>query len=242
MYDLIQALALIAYVIMFTFYGRHYKIPRLKSFLMGLFTIIVYLLLVKFLAWAETGFKSFGSENAIRVYVCIPVLMFLFAKVVKEDVLHVFDLIGISSILVYGIGHLACIFPGCCHGFAYHEGTFMYRVSYALTGTNMLPLQLMESVSALLIFIILYVTAYKMQYKTKGRIFCLWYWLFGGSRFFWEFLRDNRKVIVFAPLKQADGYFGLSTLALWAAGMAITGVIFYFFVVRRYEKQKCEME
>ena len=236
MYDVIQALALVAFVVVYTFYARHYNISKLKAFIMGMVSIIVYLFLVKFLAWAETGFKEFGSENAIRVYICLPPLIYLMAKIAKEKPLHLFDLAGIANPLVYGIGHLACIFPGCCHGFAYHEGTFMYRIAYILTGTNMLPLQLMESVSALLIFVILYITARKMQYKTNGRLFCIWFITFGAARFFWEFLRDNQKVIIFAPLKQAEGYFGISTLAIWAAAMAIAGVVTYF-VIREYEKR-----
>jgi len=155
-------------------------------------------------------------------------LIYGLAKLGKIKPQVAYDLIGMGTLLGYGVGHYACIFAGCCHGFQYHEGTFMYKIAFALTGTNMLPLQFLESTSAMLIFVILLVVAAKMKYKTNGRLFCLWYWLYGLTRFAWEFLRDNKKVIVFAPLKQADGDFGISSLAIWSLLMVAAGVAVYW--------------
>ena len=236
MYDLIPGLAIVLDLVFFTLYGRHFGISKVKSFVLGVCSMIIYLLLVKFLAWAETGFQYFGSENGIRVYVFIPIFIYLLAKIAKVEPLKLFDMQAPACVLMYGVSHFACVFAGCCHGFAYYEGTTMYKIAYALTGTNMLPLQIFESITGLAVFALIYIIGYRKQFATNGRLFCIWFVTFGTARFFWEFLRDNQKVVIFAPLKQADGYFGLSTLAIWAAAMAIAGVAFYF-IIRKYEQK-----
>ena len=236
MYDLIQGIAIVVYLVFFTLYGKHFNISKIKSLILGICGMIIYLILVKFLAWAETGFKYFGSENGIRVYVFIPIFIYLLAKIAKVKPLQLFDMQAAACVLMYGVSHFACVFAGCCHGFAYYEGTAMYKIAYALTGTNMLPMQIFEAVTGLLVFALVYMVGRKTNYQSNGRMFCLWYVTFGTARFFWEFLRDNEKVIKFAPLKQADGYFGLSTLALWAAGMAVAGIVFYS-IIRKLERE-----
>lgn len=236
MYDIIQALGIITYLLFFTFHGKNFKITKLKSFILAVCGMIIYLFLVKFLAWAETGFQSFGSENGIRVYVFLPIFIYGLAKIAKVKPLRLFDLQAAPCVLMYGVSHFACVFAGCCQGFVYHEGTGMCNLANTLTGTNMLPIQIGEAVSALIVFAIVLVVGIKKKYQTNGRLFCLWYIIFGTERFFWEFLRDNEKIIKFAELKQADGYFGISSLAIWSALMAVTGVVMYFIILKSEKK------
>lgn len=227
MYDLVQGISYISALVFVMLYGKHYGVSKFKSVIMMICGMICYLFLLKFLAWAENGFRSFGAENAIRAYVFLPLLIYGLAKLGGIETFVAYDLIGLGCLLGYGVGHYACIFAGCCHGFAYHDGTIMYKIAYTLTKTNMLPLQFMEATSAMLIFGLLCYVAAKMNYQTNGRVLCLWYLLFGTTRFLWEFLRDNEKVIKFAPLKQADGYFGISSLAIWSALMVGAGFVVY---------------
>ncbi len=235
MYNLVQGLGIIAYLVCFIAYGKKYKVSKLKSFLLGIASMIIYFVLVKFLAWVEMGFKGFGTENAIRVYVLIPAFMYWIAKFAKVDPIKIFDMEAPAGVLMYGVAHFACVFEGCCHGFAYFEGTPMYKIAHALTGTNMLPMQWFESICGILVFVVLAIIAHKKKYKTNGRLLCTWYIVFGTQRFFWEFLRDNQKVIKFAEMQQADGYIGISNLAIWSALMVLAGVIL-LFVFRYLEK------
>lgn len=235
MYSLIQGIAIVIYMIFFTFYGKKFNISKLKSCILGICGMIIYLMLVKFLAWAETGFKTFGPENGIRVYVFLPIFIYGLAKIARVKPLDLFDMQAAPCVLMYGISHLACIFAGCCHGFKYYEGTTLYNVAQFLNGSDMLPLQLFESVSALLVFELVYIIGIAKKHHTNGRLFCLWYIVFGTQRFFWEFLRDNQKVIVFAKMKQADGYIGISNLAIWSVLMAVTGVVL-LMIIRKHEK------
>ncbi len=241
-YSTIQAVATVIYMIFFTFYGKNFKISKLKSFLLGVAGMIVYLILVKFLAWAETGFKEFGAENGIRVYVLLPIFMYGLAKIAKVDPVKLFDMEAAACVLMYGISHLACIFAGCCQGFQYYEGTTMYNIAHALTGTNMLPIQLGESISALLVFALVYAVGRIKKYDTHGYLLCIWYIVFGTERFFWEFLRDNQKVFKFVEMKQADGYIGISNLAIWSALMVLAGVILLFVFRNLEKKEKAKLE
>lgn len=242
MYGLIQGLAVVAYLVFFTWYGKKFNISRVKSFLLGIAGMIIYLILVKFLAWAETGFKEFGPENGIRVYVLLPIFMYALAKFSKVDPVKLFDMEAAACVLMYGLSHIACVFQGCCQGFQYYEGTPMYNLAMKLTGTNMLPVQLGESIAALLVFALVYAVGHIKKYETHGYLLCIWYIVFGTERFFWEFLRDNLKVIKFAPLQQADGYFGISNLAIWSALMVLAGVVLLFVFRRLEKKQKAEKQ
>ena len=237
MYGLVQGLAAVAYMIFFTWYGKKFNISRIKSFLLGAAGMVIYLILVKFLAWAETGFKEFGAENGIRVYVLLPIFMYALAKFAKVKPTKLFDMEAAACVLMYGLSHLACIFQGCCQGFQYYEGTPMYNLAMKLTGTNMLPVQLGESISALLVFALVYAVGHIKKYDTHGYLLCIWYIVFGTERFFWEFLRDNLKVFKIAPLTQTDGYIGISNLAIWSALMVLAGVIL-LFVFRHLEKKE----
>lgn len=238
MYDLIQGFAIVIYLVFFTFYGKHFGISKIKSLVLGICGMIIYLMLVKFLAWAETGFRYFGSENGIRVYVCLPIFIFLLAKFAKVEPLKLFDMQAAACVLMYGVSHFACVFAGCCHGFAYYEGTTMYKIAHMLTGTNMLPLQIFESLTGLAVFLLVYIVGRKKNYQTNGRLFCLWYLTFGAARFFWEFLRDNVKVIRIAPMTQADGYIGISSLAIWSVLMVLAGFLMLYIIHNVEQKQE----
>lgn len=240
MYDIVQALAIVVYLVFITFYGKNFKISKLKSFLLGVAGMIVYLILVKFLAWAETGFKSFGAENGIRVYVLLPIFMYGLAKIAKVAPRKLFDMEAAACVLMYGVSHLACIFAGCCQGFQYYEGTTMYKIANTLTGTNMLPVQLGESIAALLVFALVFTIGHIKKYDTNGYLLCTWYIVFGFQRFFWEFLRDNNKVIKFVEMKQADGYIGISNLAIWSALMFFTGLILFVYFKKTKDKVKAK--
>lgn len=236
MYGLIQGIAAIVMLVCGTLYGVKYGIPKLKALILTSCMMICYLVLVKFLAWIELGFQSFGSENAIRVYVFMSFCAVAAAKIAKINPLQFLDMQAPAWVLTYGVGHFACVFAGCCHGFAYYEGTVMYKIAHALTGTNMLPMQIFESVSAILIFFILHWRGKACSFQANGRIFCLYYITFGFQRFLWEFLRDNKKIIAFAPLKQADGVIGISTLAIWAFLMCMVGFL-VLYVIHGIEKE-----
>ena len=243
MYGLIQFLAVVAAVVFGTFYGKYYGYGKFKAFLMCLTNEVLGYSLVFVLTWINNGFKHFGSQNAITMYTSTALICILICKIFKTEFGRCLDFLCLGPQLTYGIGHFACLIPKCCFGFQYTEGSAMYNVANALTGTNQLPNQLWESVSALLVFAIVLIVAIKGKFKSTGKLMALQQILFGVSRFGWEFLRDNKKVITLAPMKDAvsvefhTAVWGISDLALWAAGVFVAGVVL-LIVLNAMDKKK----
>lgn len=241
MYNIIQGLAMVIYIIVLAFYGKNYGFSRSKSFILGFLAVSIDYVLILLITWVENGFQSFGAQNAVRVFVFNPLLIYLVAKAFKIDFRKFGDYNAFPGMLWYGLGHLACITEGCCHGFAYNEGTFMYKVAYALTGTNMLPQQIFETVGALLIAAVLLGVGIKYKFNTKGYMYYIMLILYGSQRFFFEFFRDNNKVIVIKDMVSADGQIGISNLAFWALAMFIEGAVLLTIIVcfdKKREKKK----
>ena len=222
---------MLIYVITLTFYGKYYGFSKSKSFLLGIIAITVDYIMILVLTWIENGFVNFGAQNAVRVFVFNPLLIYIVAKIMKVDFRKFCDYNAFPGMLWYGLGHLACIYAGCCQGFEYIEGTTMYNIAYALTGTNMLPQQLIESVGALLIAAILLGIGIKYHFKTNGYMYYIMLILYGSQRFIAEFFRDNEKIIVFKEMASSLGQIGLSSLSLWALAMLIEGVILLGIIV-----------
>lgn len=81
---------------------------------------------------------------------------------------------------------------------------------------------LMTMFAALLIFLVCVILAKKKAYPVDGRMYPVFLILFGGTRFFLEFLRLNVKV-----------FWGISVLALWALLMVVVGIV---WLVREKKK------
>ena len=247
LYEIIQGASLVISVGFTVFWAKNYKVSRLKAFPIAITSQFLGFALVFLLTWIENGFTGFGAQNAVRAYMFNILFGFLEAWIFRVDLLTVLDFQAATIPLCYGIGHFACLIPNCCAGFHYQKGSAGYAIAHALTGTDQLPIQIFESVTALLIFATIVVIAIKTRFKVTGYLFALYHVLYGGTRFLWEFLRDNEKIIKFAPMNGAVSSYennsiavwGISSLALWALGIFLVGVIMFvcFSIYHRKRKQ-----
>ncbi len=238
MFQFLQVLSFISFPVFLMFYGKHYGLTKIKALLLSVFVLVIGYFLMFFLTWAENGFKNFGAQNAIRVYMFIPFVAILAAKVFKMRVRTVLSSCAMSFPMTYAIAHYGCIFEGCCHGFSYKEGTKLYEIAMKLTGTPMLPNQFIEATCALLLLISALIIAKKTGYKQSGKLMGYTMTLFGLGRFFLEFLRDNNKLIILKTTENGIP-IGISDLALYAAAMFIIGIII-FIVCSVLEKKENE--
>ena len=97
--------------------AKKYGLKKWKALL---FTVIVYSVSVAwmfFLYWAETGFKVFGGNNIVRIFIWVPVFAYPAAKLLKIDYLTGCDFISPCVCINHGIAHLGCIFAGCCYSY-----------------------------------------------------------------------------------------------------------------------------
>ena len=248
LYAFLQSFSVVGSIAFTIFWAKKYKASMFKVIPIAVISNLLTYALIFLLAWIENGFTNFGAQNAVRAYVFTILICWLESKLFKMDLLTVMDFQAITVPLSYGIGHFACLGPNCCAGFYYQEGTVGYKIAQALTGTAQLPNQIFESVTALTIFTIIVVIAIKTKFKATGYMFALFYVLFGGTRFLWEFLRDNEKVIVFGPMNGAttiNGYeavWGISSLALWALAIFAVGVIMFAALIIHHSNKEQPVE
>ena len=187
--------------------ARNYKLPLKKTIP---FVLIVYALSVAwmfFLYWAENGFKNFGGNNIVRIFVWVPVFAYPFAKLFKLDFKTVCDYLAPVICVQHGVSHLGCIFAGCCCGYEWQYGVWNYaRRCYTF------PIQPIEALVAVGIVLLIWLKEKKGGFKVTGKFYPTMLILFGYSRFLLEFARDNEKL-----------FLGVSSLAVHALIMGIVG-------------------
>lgn len=185
--------------------------------------LIVYpasLLTMYILAWLENG--SWGGFNIVRIFVYVPLYALLTQKMIGVPFGKFVDFIAPSIVLNKVVGHIACPFTGCCHGYPCSWGIWNPG-----TNTNLFPNQWLECVVSLGILLFLLRYAKKQQYRGTGAVYATMLCMYGPARFLMEFLRDNHKLVA-----------GISNLAFHALFMAVVGTIWIFVLVEKERENK----
>lgn len=128
---------------------------------------------------ASVGFSSLGGMMGMLLGVWI------FTRIVKdhkEDILRTYVM---SLGLMYGISKLGCFFAGCCHGIAYHGVGYVFYVKGAEISEKMFPIQLIESISFLFLFLL--VNKWKRKMESNIVFICLI--AYAALKFVLDFLR-----------------------------------------------------
>ena len=117
--------------------------------------------------------------------------IWIYAKQYKIEFSHLLN-IGILVVpLIHAIGRVGCFMNGCCYGIEYNGiGNIMYTNSLiAPNNINLFPVQLVECILNIIIFIILWSNFKKNLYNYKNVV--TYGILYGIGRFFLEFLRGD---------------------------------------------------
>ncbi|MGN1378828.1 MAG: prolipoprotein diacylglyceryl transferase family protein [Bacilli bacterium] len=104
--------------------------------------------------------SSYGAVSG--AIICLVIFGLQFKKNIK-DILYIFTP---SMPLMYAIGKIGCFLVGCCYGNKYSSiGSITYKYStVAPNNVNLFPVQLLESIVFILIFIYLINKMYKNKY------------------------------------------------------------------------------
>lgn len=218
-YDLFFALGFVGVFTYLITICKHYDIPKWKTII---FTVLVYsstLVWMFFLYWADSGFKYWGGNNIVRVFWWLGVFVFPVTKLLKLDYWKSLDFVSPCLCINHGIAHFGCMFAGCCHSYPSSWGLYSRDAGHVCY-----PNQPVEALIALGIAAFIWHREKKKGYGdgVDGLSFPIMLMLFGYSRFFLEFLRDNDKV-----------FWGISGLALHALLNAVIGTIAYYLIKRR---------
>lgn len=216
-----HALSLISVILWNMWYGPKYGISKKKSIIITVFVFPLTYLWMDVLTWVENQFSNWGAQNIVRVFIYVPIFCIIIAKILHLDNRKVLDCISFSPCIVQAVSHWGCAFAGCCRGYKSSFGIYN-----PIMRCTLFPIQIVESLTAAVIVVVLVWMSKKDNYDSRGTLFPKMLVMFGFTRFFLEYLRDNKKIIG-----------GISVLALHAALMFAVGCI---WLIVAYKKRKKE--
>lgn len=220
LYYLFWFLGLIAVLVVGYFTGKKYGYSFVKSMLYVVLAVLIGYILLWVTSLIVGGGKLAGL-NFVRIVTVLPLAIFLITLLFKDSLGKVADFIAPLLAIFHGVTHLGCIFEGCCHGFPAEWGLYSNEVQAVC-----FPSQPIEAVSSLLIAVALLIM---MKCKVQeGRLYAWYLILFGGTRFVWEFFRDNDKI-----------WLGISELAIHAliAFIVGLGVLIALNIIYQHKKR-----
>ena len=153
-----------------------------------------------------TGVNYFGL-----LYLA-PVSLGLGCLILETDLLNQMDLVTPAFPLALFFSKLGCFCVGCCEGIACEFG-----IPNAFSGIKEFPIQLLEAVVALLIFV--FFMKYRKNLKV-GTAFPIYVMLYSAIRFFTEFLSAN----------EVD-FLGLKTYQMMCLIGLIVGAMEYYLAI-----------
>lgn len=212
----IQILAFFVQFLSLIFYRKAYGFSLKKAVLTYVVTYPFLFFSIYLITWIENGFINWGANNIVRAYMWAPLLLIPFAKLLRIPYGKICDFFAPSFALAFAVGHIGCIFDGCCYGYPSTWGIYNPMLHQTL-----FPIQLIECLGAFLVWGFLLLYAKKKNYECRGKVLAMFLILFGGGRFICEFFRYNDKL-----------FWNISELAIWAFLALITGIIMMIIVSR----------
>lgn len=156
------------------------------------------------------GLSSYGAVIGFII------MLFIYSKQFKKDFITMLKLIIPSLPLIYGLSKIACFISGCCYGIEY-DGIFSVTYNYsssAPNGISLFPIQIVETVVFLLIFIFFYIKRNKIEDKKYiGYMFIVC----GFFKFILDFLRHVHVLEI------------ISTNQIFSLVFIVIGIIFIFY-------------
>lgn len=192
-YPSMIVLSLIVNVIVVLIISRKFKytVDELVSMLvMENIGIIGGGILYTYIFSKELGFSSLGGVMGGLI------MLYLYSLLVKKDYKYMLILFMPSIPLMYAIGKIGCFVAGCCYGIPYDGiGHIVYHSSeVALLNTNLFPVQIVETIIFLIIFIYIISRYYKNKFSIK--LIMIEIIVCGIAKFLLDFLRYEYTVKV----------------------------------------------
>lgn len=216
-YDVFFYMSLLTVLWGLTWNGKRMGVP-LKKTLLTILILYPFMFLVLFtLFWVESGFTRWGGSNMVRIYVYMPLAAIPVAKLLKMELKKMLAMLSSGILLAYAIGHIGCIFEGCCCGYVCKFG--IYNPS---NQDIRFPSPILEVLCTVAVIVYLFRRAKNRNYVPDGREYPVMMVLYGTSRFLCEFLRDNKKLVL-----------GISGLGFHALFMVVVGIIWIEIMKRK---------
>lgn len=184
---------LLGTVLMFAVSLATYKKYSLKLWQAVVFTLVA---LVGGLAGTVVMGKVYTSllrangilgESNMAIYGAVmftPLILVIACLITKQPWKKILDMIAPSGIIFTACAKLGCMFAGCCNGIECSFGVYNYRLD-----AKVFPSPVVEFVTMLIIIVIGFRYAFKSEKFVPGTVYPIMGILYGGTRFFLEYLR-----------------------------------------------------
>lgn len=223
--ELYNAFHVLGFASVFAVVVLHGRAMGLKEWKCALTVMIVYpvaYMWTYILFWAETGFRSFGGNNIVRLFIYVPLIAYPVAKWLKMEWRKVCSFLAFAPTLALAVSHIGCIFPGCCRGYPSAFGIYN-----CVTEDIRFPIQFVEILISGGIVVYLYIRSKRRANIPDGKEYPIMLILYGSSRFICEFFRDNEKIL-----------WGCSSLAFHALFMFVVGIVALVIIRRKQQAAK----
>lgn len=197
---------------------KWYGLSKKNIFLIAVLLVIVGVFGSQIWFFIENG--EWGGRSLYGAIVFSPIVFFPFSKLFKLKYGDSLDFVAPCGCLALAIIKLNCLENGCCRGKILYQNDEYIFVRF--------PSQIVEMIAFLIISAILFYMASKPKFR--GKIFPWFLVLYGGSRFFLDFLRETVPSYL----------FGLSAGSFWSLCSFIIGII-VLIIIKQKEKHKMQV-
>ncbi len=193
-YGLIIILSIIFGLLFICINAKNYKFSKEDIFFLVIYMLVGMVIGAKYYdyfvnldKYDSFNFLSLGMSSYGAV-IGVFIMIFVYSIQFKKDCITMFKLILPSLPLIYGISKIACFISGCCYGIEY-TGLFSIKYYYshsAPVGVSLFPVQIVESIVFICIFLFFYLKRKKFsdnKYIGYLLIVC------GFSKFILDFFR-----------------------------------------------------
>ncbi len=218
MYWFAMYMALFLCVIYNIIISHNYGIKRWKFIIITLFCFAYNWGVSYLAAWIEAGFTIPPTVNGVRAWIFCPLYFLICSFLFNINFKRLSDAITPCFILGFSLGHIGCVFAGCCNGYPY-DGPF--AIWNERLGYYCFPIQIVECLICLALFIGYVVYNKKTKYKITGKLYPIMLVLY-TYRIITELFRDNIKV-----------FWRVSPLSFHAIAGCIVGLVWLFFTTAK---------
>ncbi len=169
------------------------------------------------------GFVFYGGLIGLLIGVII------YCRKFQLSVISYANIIAPGILIVHSLGRIGCFFAGCCYGIEYDGPlsiTFpVNHFTMEMAGVPRFPVQLLESLLNLLMFVVLFV--YGRKKRPEGQLLGIYLIFYSTVRFALEYVRADAVRGVF---------WGISTSQWISLGLLPLGMIITIYSTKREKK------
>ncbi len=215
---------LLGAILMFSVSFATYRKHSLKLWQAAVFTVIALVgglsgtVLMGKIFTAVLRANGLVGQSNMAIYGAVmftPIILVLACLILRQPWKKILDMIAPSGIIFTACAKMGCMFIGCCAGIECSFGIYSARHK-----TNVFPSPVFEFITMIIIIVIGFWYVYKSGKHVEGTVYPIMGILYGGTRFFWEFLRhyDNaieRHIVFGMTLWQFCSIITVAVCVVW---------------------------